>query len=596
MLHSSHTPDEPKTAEDMLQALHQEIKDSLDDLEIFRANRLEILKQIVGHNYSNNGSAERLPVNMIDLASDIYMNHLAANTPATLVSSPKIGLRSSASMLKLGLNHLMEEINFEDTIQTCVQNALVGLSPVRIGLNPSKTVEIGGSTHDVGQPFVDAIDLSDWVHDMKARSLEDVAFCGHRYRMMLRDFRASGLFTEIEKVQLLDEADRDEDYEEYDPRRISQGQDTESDRMNKYVELWDIWLPSEGLVITIQLDNIDAVFRQVEWDGPEAGPYRFLWFKRIPNNIMPLAPLTSLLDLQDGLNRVFNKLIQQAERQKTITFVNAGSEKNGQLIKDAEDGDMITTDDPSSVREAKYGGIDQENLMFSLQMKSLIAYFAGNLDTLGGLATQADTLGQEELLSAGATKKIRGMEKAVFKFVKAIVGDLAFYLWTDPLMELPLVARVGGRGGMDIPITYTPEMREGDFLDYNIKIEPHSMQHNSPQEKLQKINRFIQGTAIPMAPIWQQQGIVLDAQKLTDLVAEYDNIPELNDLFIRSTEPGIEQQPIGQARPGPTPSVTQNFGGQGQGSDGATQQLMAQALAGGRPQKEDVAEIGDPVV
>lgn len=580
----------------MLQALHSEIDDSLKKLDVFRSNRLELLRDMAGYNYSSHGTPDRVPVNMLDLASEIYMNHLAATAPQTLVTSPKIGLRTSTENLKLALNHLLNEINFEDTMQTVVKNALVGLAPIRIGLNQSKTVEIGGSSHDTGQPFVDAIDLSDWVHDMKARRLEDIAFCGHRYRMRYSDFKNCGLFENIEMVQLLDESTQDDEYDEHDPRTISQGEHWEADRMFKYVELWDMWIPSENTVLTIQLGNVGPIFREVEWDGPEAGPYRFLWFKRLPNNIMPVAPLAGLSDLQEGITKIFNKLVRQAERQKTVGLVLVGSEKDGQLVRDAEDGEMVASTDPNSVNEVSFGGIDQENLMFFLQMKSLFSYLAGNLDTLGGLSPQADTLGQEELLSAGATKKIRGMEKAVFKVVKAITEDLAFYLWNDPLIDLPLVKRLGGRNGVEIPIRYTPEMREGDFLDYNISIEPHSMQHQSPQEKLQKIFAYLQQIAIPMMEYWQGQGVVLDAQKLNDIVAEYSNLPEVNDLFIRTTPPDIQHQPIGQPPTNRTTlHTTERISRPGASAGGQEQQLMQQLLAGGRPQKADIAQATAPV-
>jgi hypothetical protein len=356
--------------------------------------------------------------------------------------------------------------------------------------------------------------------------------------------------------------------------------------------------PRQGTVVSIQPNNTQYVFREVEWDGPETGPYRFLAFRKLPNNIMPLPPFSQLLDLQQTANTIFNKLTRQTMRQKTVGVVRTGSQQDGKRLKEAQDGDIIASDDPNAFNEIKTKGMDQETLMFFLQSKGLFTYLAGNLDTLGGLKTQADTLGQEELLSAGASKKIRSMEQSVFDFVVTVLRDLAYYLWTDPLISIPLVKRVGGRNGVDIPILYTPESREGDFLDYSIRIEPYSMQYASPREKFQKVRAFVQEmVSTPLLEIATQQGLSFDVQQYVDLFGEYENVDELKDIFIRSTPPPLGQQPLGAAAAGGgTTNTTNNITRNPKGGQSFDSKMLESLQAGGRPRKEDVPDMGDLVV
>jgi len=85
--------------------------------------------------------------------------------------------------------------------------------------------------------------------------------------------------------------------------------------------LWDVWLPKEGLLVTMADQSGGPALRIVPWEGPEHGPFLLLGFDVVPGNIMPVAPGAHLLGLARLLNRMMRKLGDQADRQKIVTLV-----------------------------------------------------------------------------------------------------------------------------------------------------------------------------------------------------------------------------------------------------------------------------------
>ena len=104
--------------------------------------------------------------------------------------------------------------------------------------------------------------------------------------------------------------------------------------------LWDVWLPKEGLLVTMADQSGGPALRMVPWEGPEHGPFLLLGFDVVPGNIMPVAPGAHLLGLARLLNRMMRKLGDQADRQKIVTLVSRAASQNGtgQAAVEAEDG------------------------------------------------------------------------------------------------------------------------------------------------------------------------------------------------------------------------------------------------------------------
>ena len=278
------------------------------------------------------------------------------------------------------------------------------------------------------------------------------------------------------------------------------------------------------------------------------------------------------IDLSEGTNSVWRKLIRQADRQKEFTAVSGPATVDGNTVKTVNDGDIVSVNNPQGIQQIRHGGIDQQNLGFSIQMKQMLTYLMGNIDAIGGLSAQTSTVGQDQMLSQGANRLVDEMRQELAFFNAKVYEDLAMYMWEDPYIELPLVKR---KYGMEIPFTWTPESREGDFSQYNFNIEPYSQRSMSPEEKLEKLNGVMTQIVIPA-------GIQFDQIKYMKEVASLLGIHELEDIMnISPTTPPVD--PSGSGGGGSqTTRRYERISRAGPSSKTAEDQMVSQALMTGQ--------------
>ncbi len=574
--------------------LHESKKFSRRKLKPFREKQLAAIKEYVGFNYSDDGANDKVPVNLIELAMNIYLQHLIAHRPQVLITTAPKELKAIAANFELDLNWMLERIKFGKTLHQIVMQAMFSVGIAKTGLNNSGSVMIDGQPYDIGEEFTDSVSLDNWVHDMTTTSWDHIQYCGDRYTLPLDMVKESPFYSDEFKKKLSPkEGPGIEDAGEEKAETVTQGNELGRTQYKDTVELWDIWLPLDNLVITIGDDDNDEVGRVIEWNGPKSGPYRFLTFNDVPDNIMPLAPVALWIDLHKLENKLFNKLGRQADRQKTIVGVRAGADADGNRVVKANDGDVLKLDDPKNTQEYKFGGIDQESLLFFLQVKELAVYFAGNLDALGGLSRMSETVGQDQLLTANASKRLESMQKRTIEFTKDVVEDLAWYRWTDPIRDFPVTKR---KHGAEVATSLTVVQRETNFLDYNFEIEPYSMQHQTPASRLAALMQIFTQLLAPLVPMMEAQGITIDFEGLLAILSKYSNLPELHDLLIYTNPEHQSPKPVGQSIR-QSPVTTRNY--VRQSKPGATRQgqdnVMAQLLAGGKPQRSERAMLGRPV-
>lgn len=531
---------------DKIDRLARAIEYSRRKMQPFREKRLEAIKQYVGGNYGEYGPYDRVPINLMEMALSIYKRQVAARSPQVTVTSQNPEAKPVAENFQLALNLLLKEINFEETLQRWVVDAMFAMGVVKCGIAPEASSEIMGFTHDTGQPFVDNVDLDDFVFDVGAKRWDQIQFCGNRYCLpyeAVMDLKMFGKDADLQPSQYTPSTNEGGD--DRVQTLTTQGTGYGDESYMPMIELWDIWLPYENVLVTLPADVDGGVRhtetqRVVEWYGPEGGPYHRLGFNDVPGNIFPTAPAMQLIDLHDLSNRVFRKLGRQAERQKTLTVVGAGAEEDGRRIGSADDGDIIRSDRPEATKEVAYGGVDQSSLAFMVQLRQMFSYLGGNLDTMGGLARAADTVGQEQLISQSASTKIADMQAAVSTAVNGVIVDLAKYLYHDPVAN-PRIYKQIPETDVTVQADFSPSMRTIDFVDYNIDIAPYSMQSRSPAERVQTVSQVVANFVLPMAQNLQQMGMTFDMKEFIEIVSKYSNTPELQDV-LRNMTPAEQEQ------------------------------------------------------
>lgn len=581
---------DPKNSEDEAQ-LSTAIGYSYQRMKVFRENRLALMREFVGAHYSDNGASDRVPINLLELAMNIYLQRLVAKNPGVTISTFYPQLKEIVTRFELAGQHLIEEIELGETLATVVHAAMFSKGIIKIGLN-SSSVEVGGIRHDSGQAFADAVSLDDWFEDMTVSTNENGQFEGNFYPVTIDE--AEKMFPDHD-FENIDNQPLTEDKD----HKISEGEHQNREHFRPVIILMDIFLKKQNLIMRCtfsgDFDNpIEEVLKTFDWRGPENGPYRKLGFSIVEGNTMPLAPAMHWRDMHELTNKIFRKLSRQAIREKTIIGVRPGSGEDGNRLRDASDGDMIPLDDPRNVAELHSGGVSQTGLAFTLVLKDLFSYMGGNLDVLGGLGAQSETLGQDQLLSASASMRIQKMQKEVTNFTAKVLEDLMWYLWYDPNpKQKDVIKKAPGFESIAISVPFNPDDREGDYLQYNIKLEPYSMQHHSPESKMQGIRTILLEIVQPLLPMMEQQGVTLNVEKLFKTISKLSSISELDDI-IEYSEPNLNNEPIGSSSETSKAPVTtrttirRNVPGR---TDKGQSQILQQALMGSKPQQSEVASL-----
>lgn len=583
-------------------------------LRSFLERRFERMQMIVGHRYGENPTQDKVLIPLLGMAVNIYARKLVASAPRALVTTHVRNLRPAATELQAVMNNLLaHELRTVETLQNIVFDSLTmfGIAKVGIHLSPSSE-EAHGIGHDPGQFYFDHILPDDFVVDMTAKRWDQIDFCGDTYCVPKdfvlenRDFDRKAVEKLRDRLRSRDDRGGDaERGDDYASQRLTSSQDSPGTDKEfiEHVELSDLWLPKQRLLVTVAADDpAMPPLRIVEWDGPERGPYNFLMYRPIPGNLMPQEPVGMWEGLHTVVNKLFGKIVEQAYRQKNLVGVMAGAEEDAKTIRDAHDGDIIPVQTPENIKPFQAGGFDQNNFGLTVQLKQLFSWVAGNIDSIGGLGAQTDTVGQDQLLAANASEQVKDMQDATYRFMKEVLQSMAHYLWTDPVSQYDLNYNPEGTS-VNIPMQWPfddetgEDKREGDFLQYNFDIEPYSLQAKSPQERVQEVTSVFTNILVPLAPMMQQNGQMIDVEAFIKFYAKYSNLPELKEM-VRFLEG--ELLPDSQPRQGggkpPMPAQTtrtyERVSRSAGATHGAESAIIANAMFGGNPQPKEQMAVG----
>lgn len=521
-----------------LQKLREAIRHSQSELEPFRQQYRERLVQYAGDGYGDNRDAADTPFNVYNLALRIYKRRLFSGQMRVLVTSRSPSERRAAWELGLAGDDVIREIDLDATFDKVLQQALLSVGIVKIGLVAEGTAESESYLQDADQPYVEPVLLEDFAYDTAAKSWDQVDLAANRYRVPLADVIGNPLFdpAATEKLAPSDSRNlenlRGDGVDDDSVQRLGTGSNMLREEIREYVTLWDVWLPKEGLLVTMADQSGGPALRIVPWEGPEHGPYILLGFDVVPGNVMPIAPGAHLLGLARLLNRMMRKLGDQADRQKMVTLVSRAASQNGtgQAAVEAEDGEGIPTDDPKAFTQLRLGGIDQNSYAFFMGVMQLYSYLGGNIDTIGGLSSQADTLGQERLLAEAGNGLISDMDASVLMFLKQVLTDVCWYIYSDPTARRKLTARIEGTD-YQLSVPWGPEKRTIPWFLLQFDVDPFSVHVRSPSERLQSVMQMYQTIVVPMMQFMGQAGITFDLEAFWRLLVRYTGLHELADLL-----------------------------------------------------------------
>lgn len=591
-----------RNAEIDLSRLSLAIQRARLQLRRFRSERREAVRQYVGSHWSEEGTAEKVPVNLISLYISIIGRNLIAKNPRVMLSTFQKPHKPTVAAMQQWANKEIENMHLQETLQRVVLDALFSVGIAKVALaTPAESAHMAW-TLPAGAPFIERVDLDDFVYDMHARDFSEVTFMGHRYRVPLDAVRDSKLYTKQRK-DLAPSSDNLFNLEGDERinvlgRGIYASDDQEFEDM---VDLWEIYLPRHRLVLTLADDYLtgpaagytNEALRTQAWLGPDGGPYHILGYMGVPGNAMPKGPIQDLLDLHELTNNLYRKLMRQAERQKEILAVQGGAMEDGSRIQDANDGEIVRMDNPERSIPRSFGAPNQQNFAMFMQAQELFKALAGNLDMLGGLSPQSKTLGQDKLLAQSASGGVSDMQDRTVNFTASVLKALCWYWHHDPFKVMQTTHTLPGLPGMQMQRQVSPHQRQKvSFQDLEVQVDPYSMQHSTPQTRLAGLNEIVQRIIAPMMQLLQQQGVAFDVNAYLKKVADYMNMPDLPEIVTMQEPPTPDTQTQGGEQPGMPSQTERTYNrtdtGTGRTEKGNNMDLMNRMMGhdmGGNPNK-----------
>lgn len=509
----------------------------------------QILLRLWASGFFNKGYGREHLINLIDRGVGTIVPFLVEGDPKVLVETLVGNYKSWAYTTQLALNFFINQMELADTvlIQAAI-NSMFGAGITRTFTEYDRRVTLEDEVIKAGRPTVKVIHDTDYVGDPIARDREDFAFEGDIYKLPTE--YAKELFSKhadliVPDCKLIGD---------YSPKKIS---DPNFNR-NKWslrdqTTFIDIYLFDENRTVTIMPDGHTAkILRSVEEDGPKVSPYDYLGYKYFPGHPVPIPPAWFWHDADVSMNTVGKTGREQAEAQKDLILTEAPNKKLGEQVTNAKNMDVLQVKDIAGVKQISLGGMNPENAGWMAFVEDVFNKSGGTEPIMRGASSGSPTLGQDQMLHQNASRIINNMYTRYHRFQTSILKKLAWRIWTDPTVYIPLIHEVPGVG--TLPKVFSQADKVGKFYDFVFKIVPYSTQRMSPEVKYQRMMQFASQWILPTMGLATQQGAEFNIPEATKKMAAYLGMDDFNQLY-RTAVPGqmdvvpFTAQPTGQKRP-----------------------------------------------
>ena len=564
------------------------VKRGFERMQYYRRARAMFIREFVGQYYHGKGGLTGdEPINLIFHTIRTIVPNLVMKNPINELITDYAPQRFYGELLGLAVDKTERDIKLKETLRAWIIDAIFAMGIVKTGIAVSgETLQFGDTRVDPGRVYTSLVDLDDFVMDPVCTKREKSTFMGDRIRtprQLLLDTDGYDHDLILKLPRSVYSTNRK--VEDITKSNIAQ---MEMYTLQDFVDVIELWVPEANAVVTISDPaqiTFDKYLRSKDYYGPKEGPYTFLTFTPpVPNNPLPVADVSIWYDIHRIANRMFKKLMDQAERQKDILLYNPANADEAQDILEAQDGDSVATQNPKEFNVVGFGGQNRKNEIMLQELQTWYNYISGNPDQMSGnvpsVAKGKETATRSNIQQTNAGISIEDARGILYDQTAEISRKIAWFLHTDPLIDIPLTKRK--TGGELIQLQLTPEQRVGDFLKFTFRIIARSMSRLDPTIKSRRIVEFgvnLIPAIMNSAMIAVQMGVRFDPRKvLTRLAKELDITEHVDDWF---DDPEFEQKMALMMAKGP-----QNAGKAGMITPGAI------AQNGGFPETRNVMTPG----
>ena len=495
-------------------------------------------------------------INLMDRGVGTIVPFLVEGDPKVMVETLVANYKPWAYTTQLALNFFIEQMELADKVLIPVAlNSMFGAGITRTFTEYDRKVSLDDEVIKAGRPTIKVIHDTDYVGDAIARDRDDFVFEGDIYKLPTE--YAKDLFAGKDKQgkQIADFIKPDcKLIGDFSPKKIS---DPNFNRgklaLRDQTTFIDIYLFDENRTVTIMPEGqVAKILRSVEEDGPKESPYDYLAYKYFPGHSIPIPPAWFWHDQDVSLNIVAKTAREQAESQKNLLLTEAPNKKLGEQVTNAKNMDVLNVKDASGVKQISFGGMNNENLGWMAFVEDVFNKSGGTEPIMRGASAGSPTLGQDQMLQQNASRIVNNMYTRYHRFMTSITKKLAWRIWTDPTVYIPLIHEIPGVGSL--PKIFSQPDKVGEFYDFVFKIVPFSTQRMSPETKYQRLMQFASQWILPTLQMSAQQGAEFNIPDATTLMASYLGLDNFNQLYRTATGSQTDvvpyqMQPSGQKRP-----------------------------------------------
>lgn len=579
-------------------ALGKAMEGSFRGLENARNLNQNLVESYAGPAYGTPKDKRKRYLYNMQKMTTAYMMKLAANSPVVEIEPNQRQLEPFANHFAIAINNLIKEIGLEHTIRRWVLDAFFSMGVIKVHMKDSGPVEFETDLWmDPGSPFASNVSLDDFAYDMSARTWGEIKWAADKYRVPL-SYVNEAVETGMFDPEVAKNCKATSKYFQGHDKlaTISTGDSYDSDEYEPMVDLCDVWIKRENCIYTFVVTNVmnftiePKPLAKMEWDARDTSPYHILSFNDVPENVLPVGPAVVIDELDRLSNSLMRKQVRQATRQKSgIVYMPGLGAETGKRWSRANDGEDIAGN-PDSMKPFASGGAHPGNQLFLADVLRMIDEEAGNLTSLLGLGSQAETLGQEELIHSASNTKIGQMQYRVLEASQRLIRSLGLMLWEDEFKEISGQITVEGTD-YRTDSTWRPGDREGNFLDYNFKINVFSMSYQPPMSRAGSLIDLLTRVYIPVMDQIAAQGGMLNWAKINETLANLMNQQVLKDILQFSGAPTVEEKPsVSTKSSGPTErTYTRKSVPSGEADKMRSQQMTKQWMTMGQGQPQGSA-------
>jgi hypothetical protein len=486
--------------------LTRELRDAQAYRDKHLVSIMQVVRRMAGSYYQKAQSTDG-----IDSTPENYpFAYRAFVKPQICYQAPTITVEATRSIvdvptadgLTLATNYWITETDFEDQLDRTVDDAIFGFGVMLT------TVEAYGDHGGMGMAMVDGdtqlrpmwpackrISPRNTLWDPLAESETEARFSGHSYERDLDDLikqAAVDTTWDSQAVGQLESLpqDPDDDGKAAFPRGVG-----ERAAKRPVIKLHQLYVPEWKKIYTLaeQTQGSEGlIVRTQDYFGPDQGPYSLFGVYSVPDQLIPLSVLVATFEQFLEVQTHAMKAADDAASFKQIAVGRADGGKDGEVVKDAKNGDMVLLKNgKDGVATVKMGGASPEQLNYLGVTRERYDRVMGFSDAQRGVPND-DTATANSIANSASDLRIAYMRKQITKCTRRVLEKVLWYMYNLDAVRMKIMGRdkqgqpmegmfQGGQwegGYINTPqghVWQQPDNPEMDFTAFSLRINVDSM-------------------------------------------------------------------------------------------------------------------------